>query len=144
MASLTGVVIASRLPVINADAKPGDVVVYCPDQLGPAVSRVLGDRSDLVQMTFPRGDRPEFIDWVDYLRTIRHTDAGAFVKAVLDRAGDHTVWYVVNPGYGGVKQKCEEVSAALDAARPGARQRVALDDKILFELDNLTEYPATP
>ena len=130
--------------VINADAKPGDVVVYCPDQLGPAVSRVLGDRSDLVQMTFPRGDRPEFIDWVDYLRTIRHTDAGAFVKAVLDRAGDHTVWYVVNPGYGGVKQKCEEISAALDAARPGARERVALDDKILFELDNLTEYPATP
>jgi mannosyltransferase len=128
--------------VIGAEAKPGDVVVYCPDQLGPAVSRKLGDRPDLVQMTFPSGDRPEFIDWVDYLRTIRRTDPAAFAAEVIDRAGDHTVWYVVNPGYGGVKQKCEAVSAALDAARPGVTQRVVQDDQVLFELDNLYEYPA--
>ncbi len=128
--------------VISAEAKPGDVVVYCPDQLGPAVSRKLGDQSNLDQMTFPSGDRPEFINWVDYLRTIRHTDPAAFANEVLDRAGDHTIWYVVNPGYGGVKQKCEAVGAALDAARPGARRRVVSDDKVLFELDNLYEYPA--
>lgn len=127
--------------VIAVDAQPGDVVVYCPDQLGPAVSRKLGDHPDL-QMTFPRGDRPEFIDWIDYLQRIRRTDPGAFADEVLDRAGDHTVWYVVTPGYGGVTQKCEAVSAALTAARPGGQQRVVQDDSVLFELSNLYEYPA--
>src|ERR1019366_3546478 len=46
---------------IASGARPGDVVAYCPDQLGPAVSRVLGGNLD--QITFPRGDAPEIVDW---------------------------------------------------------------------------------
>jgi mannosyltransferase len=128
--------------VISAHAKPGDVVLYCPDQLGPAVSRMLGDHPDLVQTTFPSGDRPEFIDWVDYQDRIRDTDPQAFTDAVLDRAGDHTVWYVSTPAYGGVTHQCEAVGAALAASRPEVRQRVVQDDSVLFELGNLYEYPA--
>ena len=36
-------------------AHPGDVVAYCPDQLGPAVSRELGDRFD--EVAFPARTR---------------------------------------------------------------------------------------
>ena len=42
---------------LNAQAQPGDVVVYCPDQLGPAVDRLLtGPRSDPADL--PAHDRP--------------------------------------------------------------------------------------
>jgi hypothetical protein len=129
--------------VIGAQAQPGDVVVYCPDQLGPAVSRLLGDRPDLVQMTFPSGDRPEFVNWVDYLDRVEHTGASAFTDRVLARAGDHTVWYVSAPDYGGVKGKCEAITAELSDRRAGGSQPVALDDSILFEVDNLYRFPAS-
>ena len=29
---------------INAQAKPGDVIAFCPDQLGPSVYRQIGTR----------------------------------------------------------------------------------------------------
>jgi hypothetical protein len=35
---------------IDGLARPGDVVAYCPDQLGPAHSRLI--RSDVDQLTF--------------------------------------------------------------------------------------------
>ena len=58
----------SQLPdlvaVVNARAAAGDVVVYCPDQLGPAGSR--GLRSDLVGLTYPTLGDPRFVDWRDY------------------------------------------------------------------------------
>jgi mannosyltransferase len=128
--------------VIGAQAQPGDVVVYCPDQLGPAVSRLLGDRPDLVQMTFPSGDRPEIVDWVDYLDRVEYTDPLGFTTKVLDRAGSHTVWYVSDPDYGGVKDKCQAITADLAARRPGVTQPVVQDDSILFELDNLHRFAA--
>ena len=49
---------------INASASPGDVVVMCPDQLGPAYSRSL--RDDLDAVTYPAMAAPDLVDWVDY------------------------------------------------------------------------------
>ena len=46
-------------------ASPGDVVAYCPDQLGPAVNRLL-PAGRYQQTTFPRGTGPAFVNWVDY------------------------------------------------------------------------------
>ena len=59
---------------IRAEAQPGDVVVYCPDQLGPSVSRMLPDSLGLTQITYPKADGPKLVDWVDYRATIRQTD----------------------------------------------------------------------
>ena len=39
--------------VLNVQAQVGDVVVYCPDQLGPAVDRLLRVQG-VTQLTFPR------------------------------------------------------------------------------------------
>ena len=43
--------------VLNVQAQPGDVVVYCPDQLGPAVDRLLRVPG-VTEITFPRAIGP--------------------------------------------------------------------------------------
>ena len=42
-------------------------MAYCPDQLGPAVNRLL-PAGRYLQTTFPRGTGPAFVNWVDYAR----------------------------------------------------------------------------
>jgi mannosyltransferase len=125
---------------IRSGAKPGDVVLYCPDQLGPSVSRLLGGKR-LVQLTFPRGDRPELVDWVDYKKRREHVDTNAFSGAVLDRAGDRTIWYVVAIQYrGGNEGRCDAIARSLSAARPDGRQLVEANDKY-GEFFALFQYP---
>ena len=126
--------------VIRANAEPGDVVVYCPDQLGPSVHRVVGDGRGLVEVTFPDLARPERINWVDYRDRITATSADAVAAKVLDRAGDATIWYVVSPGYRSVEGKCEQLGAALGAARPDQTTHVVFDDTDYFEFMGLVEY----
>jgi 4-amino-4-deoxy-L-arabinose transferase-like glycosyltransferase len=129
--------------VIAAEAVPGDVVVYCPDQLGPAVSRLLPDDLGVEQVTFPDLRRPEIVNWVDYRKRIAATDAGAVARRVLERAGDRTVWYVASPGYRSVEGQCEALGGALAASRPGGSGRIAPDDTNYFEYMGLSEYPGS-
>ena len=51
---------------INAQAKPGDIIAFCPDQLGPSVYRQIHDPSQYDMVTFPRRTGPAIVDWVDY------------------------------------------------------------------------------
>ena len=127
---------------IRARAKPGDVVLYCPDQVGPSVSRLLEGKRGLVQVTFPVGDKPELVDWVDYEQRRHRVNPSAFAQRVLDRAGpDSTIWYVVAVQYrGGNEGRCEAVLQSLSAARPGVRQLVEANDKFP-EFMALFEYP---
>lgn len=125
--------------VINAEAEPGDVVVYCPDQIGPDVSRLI-DVDGLEQVTFPDGDRPELIDWVDYEERAREQDPRRFANRVVDAAEDHTIWYVNAPGYRNFLGTCEAIAGALGEQRTG-EQRVVADDAF-FEFQGLIEFPA--
>ena len=127
--------------VLAKEAKPGDTVVYCPDQLGPAVSRLVGHRAGLNQVTYPSGSGPDLVDWVDYRDVIARTDPVAFADAVVEKTGDHTIWYVVTPGYRSLDVRCEALGSALARARPGGTQRVAERESKFFELDNLYEFP---
>jgi len=104
---------------LAANAKAGDVVVYCPDQLGPAAHRVLGDGRGLVEVTYPRFTGPKLVNWVDYRDHINATDVRAFAKRVLDRAGDATVWLVSAPGYRSFEERCEGLAGVLGETRPG-------------------------
>jgi mannosyltransferase len=128
---------------IRSGAEPGDVVLYCPDQLGPSVSRLLAGEPGLRQLTFPAGDRPELVDWVDYKERRTGVNADAFTRGVLDRTGpDSTIWYVVAVQYrGGNEGRCEAVLRSLSAARPSGRQLVEANDKF-GEFFALFEYPA--
>ena len=51
---------------INREAKPGDVIGFCPDQLGPAVARQIHDPSQYDLITFPRETGPAIVNWVNY------------------------------------------------------------------------------
>lgn len=124
--------------VIVAEAKPGDVVAYCPDQLGPDVSRLLRDVPGLHQLTFPDGARPERVNWTDYLDRVQRADPVAFAHKVLARAGNATVWYVSANALNHFEGKCEAVSAALGSARTGV-VRVLPDDSF-FEFQAMTEF----
>ncbi len=126
---------------IRSGAKPGDVVLYCPDQLGPSVSRLLEGEPRLQQLTFPAGNPPELVDWVDYKERRSRVNTNTFTQGVLDRAGaDSTIWYVVAVQYrGGNEGRCDAIGRSLGAARPG-RQLVQAQDKY-NEFFALFEYP---
>lgn len=103
---------------IRAQAQPGDLVVYCPDQLGPSVSRMLPDSLGLTQITYPRADSPKLVDWVDYRATIRQTDVTRFARSALDQAGPNgTVWYVWSIGYRSLGKRCEQLLHGMGSYR---------------------------
>jgi mannosyltransferase len=125
---------------IGDEAKRGDVVLYCPDQLGPSVHRLLGDDTGLEEMTFPDLARPEIVNWVDYRDRIGATNPEAVAQRVIDRSVGATIWYVVSPGYRSVEGKCEALGAALSASRPDAASILGPDDDTYFEFMGLTRF----
>jgi hypothetical protein len=98
-------------------ARPGDVVAYCPDQLGPAVSRELNGRFD--EVAFPRANAPEIVDWVDYATTVEHASTDGFVRLLESRAGaTGAIWYVWAPGYLNFGTDCQAIANGLAQTRP--------------------------
>jgi hypothetical protein len=125
--------------VLRAEAKPGDLVVYCPDQVGPAVHRLV--KPGLDEVVYPTFARPERVDWVDYRRRLAAADPAAFVRVALERAGLKTLWYVSAPGYITHVGTCERISDAFAAAR--TRVQRTLSDNKIFEKPALQMFPAT-
>jgi hypothetical protein len=122
--------------VLQADAQADDLVVYCPDQLGPAVHRLV--RGGLTEVTYPAFHAPAFVDWTDYQKHLDATDPAAFAAEVLRRAGDHTIWVVTGPGYENLHGACEQMSAVLAASRPLSQRVVPNDD--YFEKPGLQQF----
>ena len=123
---------------IRAEATPDDLVVYCPDQLGPATDRLLPDELD--GMTYPAGGDPRFVDWVDYAEGVEAADSEAFADAAIARAGAGDIWYVWSDGYRTVEGRCAEVVNALTARRPARTVVVASGPQ--FEHGWLERYAA--
>lgn len=119
---------------------PGDVVAYCPDQLGPATSRLLP--AGLAQYTFPTRRGPRFVDWVDYAERNQGSaaDPEAFARFVDARAGEHTVWLVWSGGYRTYGTKCEEINGALGA--PAGRGDARLPQRGDLRADGPDRLPA--
>ncbi|MGH9165244.1 MAG: glycosyltransferase family 39 protein [Acidimicrobiales bacterium] len=104
---------------LNANALDGDVIAYCPDQLGPGTSRLVDDRFD--QLSFPTGDRPQLVDWVDYAQRQARANPTRFAQMLDARAGDgHDVWLVWDPGYRTFENYCEIIERDLGDIRPMA------------------------
>jgi mannosyltransferase len=132
---------AAATTIIAAQASPGDVVAYCPDQIAPSASRLLAGVPGLAQLTFSDQFGPTRVDWVDYIDRIAAASPSAFASRVLQRAGPHTVWYVEATGFNHVEGKCEAIGNALLGARPKATRAVNQDDSIA-EYMGLTIYRA--
>jgi uncharacterized membrane protein len=123
---------------IRSEGQPGDLVVYCPDQLGPAVHRLLPD--GFVQSAFPEGDPPQRVDWVDYDERQRSVDPQAFANRVLADAPERSIFLVWSSRYGSLGPRCQRLADTLAAARPPERH-VSLDNRF-EERMALVRYPA--
>jgi 4-amino-4-deoxy-L-arabinose transferase-like glycosyltransferase len=132
---------------IAAHGHPGDIVAFCPDQLGPAVYRLLpGGR--YVQTTFPRGTGSEFVNWVDYATATRKGSPLAFaerLESLAHRSG-RQIFVVWAPGYQTYGVKCEGIIDTLQAD-PGYRAEslVAGDGAQFYQPMWLVRFtPTTP
>jgi mannosyltransferase len=129
--------------VINAQAKPGDIVAFCPDQLGPATYRVVDDPGRYKMTTFPRGIGPQFVDWVNYAKVVHAANATAFASKLVDEAGStHHIWLVWQPGYQTYGAKCQVLATTLLSPQltGGGHTWVTDSPSTYYEPMNLTEY----
>ncbi len=103
---------------IDTVGGPSDVVVFCPDQLAPAVLRYL-DTPMRVQ-TFPphiwRGtpsSGPHFVDWYDYRDRINAASVDSSAVSALSKSSSGSVWLVMAPGYHGFADRCQQLASRL-------------------------------
>ncbi len=106
---------------IDAQFRPGDVVAYCPDQLGPAVHRALalrGDAKQVKEIAFADSLGPSMVDWVDYADRMKRASASDFATQVDKLAGpDASIYFVRADGYRLLEGTCASVSDQLASIR---------------------------
>ncbi len=134
---------------INAQAKPGDVIAFCPDQLGPSVYRQLKNPSQYDMITFPRRTGPQIVDWVDYADAVHGADPNSFANYVVQKAGQgHQIWLVWQPMYETYDAKCETIAADLLNTTTknggGGRNVVTNHTALFYEPMNLVEFSTGP
>ncbi len=103
---------------IQQQARPGDVVAYCPDQVAPALHRMLVDRHvmGIKEVAFADASGPALVDWVDYADRMSHASATDFARRVDRLAGPNSSIYLVRAdGYRTLGDSCAEVSDQLAA-----------------------------
>lgn len=126
---------------IVARSSPGEPVVVCPDQLGPALHREL-DGSGLDLLAYPGLGDAALVDWVDYADRHRNADPEAVAEAVLARARGVAVWLVWNDSYRTVTGHCSGLVEALSVRRVPPELVVAAAPGEYFEHANLMRFPA--
>jgi len=125
---------------INANAKPGDLVIYCPDQLGPAGSRAV--TADVQQIAYPTYADPKLVDWVDYKARQDATNPAGFAQRALEESpSSRGIFVVWNTEYKTFEGDCEALLGAIGAARPG-QELVSVNSRF-FEHESVTWFPAT-
>jgi hypothetical protein len=103
----------------------GDVVAYCPDQLGPSTARLLP--AGTAQVTFPDLAAPTLVDWTDYADRNAAARPNVFARAVVERADAGRVFLVWSGGYRTLGTKCEATVNALSTIRPSVRDVAVVD-----------------
>jgi mannosyltransferase len=116
--------VAEVATVLRENAAPGDAVVTCPDQLAPALSRLVPSAG---VSAYPPGTLDAGrIDWTDYRDRVTGTDPIAFAQTLDAANAGRAIWLVWSPNYEGVGSRCRKVQQALAALRPAGRQAVRL------------------
>ncbi len=117
---------------LSAHGKPGDVVAYCPDQLGPAVNRLL-PAGRYVQTTFPRSSGPVFVNWVDYAAAVAASSPVDFAQGLeaLAAAG-HQIFVVWAGGYQAYGLKCEQILQTLQESPDYKAQSLISGNDVSF------------
>jgi hypothetical protein len=127
--------------VLNAEARPGDMVVYCPDQLGPAVDRLLRVPA-VTELTFPRAIGAQRIDWINYRATIDRTNPETFAQDMIARLSPgQTLWFVWRNGYPGLGGDCGDLQGWFSLLL-GQGAPLINENATYYEFENLTRYPS--
>jgi mannosyltransferase len=128
--------------VINAHARPGDIIALCPDQLGPATYRAVAHPARYTMVTFPRGTGPQFVDWVNYAQVVGKASPKKFAHKLVAEAGSrHRIWLVWQPGYQTFGVECEVLaSTLLSHPNLGGHNWVLPNGAKYYEPMTLTEY----
>jgi mannosyltransferase len=127
--------------VLESESDAADVVVYCPDQLGPPLSRLLDQRGvDLDgQFVFPTFGASDRVDWIDYRERHERASTTAFATEAVRRADGHAIWLVVSVTHRPTEAACAGLIDALRALRPEFEVGVP-DDPSWREHDYLLRF----
>jgi hypothetical protein len=125
--------------IVEREAQPGDLVVYCPDQLAPAMHRLLERTGlELDERVFPPGSQPARVDWIDYTLRARRAAPEAFARR-LRGEHDGTVWLVASTTYPPTQQACAGLIRALQQS-PLSWTRIRADRPDLIEHGGLWRF----
>jgi hypothetical protein len=128
---------------IDERRQADDLVVVCPDQLGPAMRRLLPDAR---LVTYPDLGDGALVNWYDYA----DRNAAADPPAILDRAlataapPPRVVWLVASDTYKTLEGQCPAVQAALTARSSDVEAVVAQDGDAYFENAGLFRFVLKP
>ncbi|MGY6499534.1 MAG: glycosyltransferase family 39 protein [Acidimicrobiales bacterium] len=114
---------------ISGAGTTGDLVVVCPDQLGPALSRSLSIDVELVG--YPSLTPAERVDWRDYAERNEAADPSVVADELLADATGRDIWLVWMSGYQTFGSDCEALAGALGSERE--RILVTVADPEVFE-----------
>lgn len=117
-------------------AAPTSLIVFCPDQLGPAVHRLVPHTAQ--QVVYPTFGSPVMVDWVDYKKRNEDSSPSQFAREALRRANGATIWYVYMPGYPTFHEDCTELYTDFAIARGQPQQYVK--PGAAFEQDTLVRF----
>lgn len=123
---------------IEVRASGDDLVVTCPDQLGPALDRALTDDIEIV--TYPRFESPKRIDWVDYEERTNAVTPRDFSDDLLARAEGRQIWIVSAGGYRTHPVACRRLVDRVEEARPWGS--VIREEGPFFERASAVRFPA--
>jgi hypothetical protein len=127
---------------IRSGVHPGDLVVMCPDQLGPSTHRLLP--ASVQQVTYPTFGSPDRVDWRDYEARNEKADPKAFAAGVVDRANAssaHSVWLVASGSYKTLKGQCEALTNELGARLGAGTGLITENANSFFEHAALVRFP---
>jgi mannosyltransferase len=126
--------------LLRAQAKPGDVLLVCPDQLGPGLARQklpAGLATHVIPTYGPVGR----VDWRDYEQRNKAADGGALAKRALAEAGPTgTVWLAFNGEYRTYENLCPAVREQLNSTRKVNQVLQAKDPMQSYERLELYQY----
>jgi mannosyltransferase len=127
---------------------PGDVVLFCPDQLAPAALRVLPAGLDTLAFphspAVPDGWPVDRVDWSDYVkRNKTDVDIPAYTRAVVDHAGPaRQIFVVSSDSYKTHEGTCQQVMAGLSGLRGIPEVLATADGVAYYENESLAVFAA--
>src|SRR4051812_31823789 len=105
---------------LELDAQPRDLIVYCPDQLGPALSRLLeGGQLAAGQGPVPSGNAGRG-DWGDYGQGFAGGCSAPFSRADGGGGGGGPIWPGGGEKFPPTQTACTKLFSALSSLRPTA------------------------